>query len=139
MNKLVLIIASSMFLFMAFFVGCSPEDGATPKEKQQAGKQSKMAPPDQPEDIDGQVESQSDGKVTVVDVLGDDESEATVRVEINVKPSTKILIREGENQYREGKIEDLKKGTQVKVWYAGMVMDADPMIADGDCIVYEKS
>lgn len=138
-NKFIFVLVFSL-LFSSFLVGCSSDEKGAEDTEQQANEEKKMVPPDQPPDLNAEVESQTGNKILVVDRVGDDQNQAvtTVQVELNVKPSTQFLIREGENKYRQGKVEDLKKGTKVEVWYKSVVVDGDPLIADGECIVYEK-
>lgn len=136
-NRFMLIVACSL-LFFVFLTGCTTEEEKT--KEQQTQKQKQLAPPDQSPDLSAEVESQNGNKIIVVDRISDDQNGdvTTVQVELNVEPSTLLLIREGENQYRQGKLEDLQKGTKVEVWYKNIVLDGDPLIANGEYIVYEK-
>jgi|GEM_PF-5093873 len=134
-NRSILIMACSM-LFIALFMGCTSENQGTNTQQQTTKKQEKLAPPDHSPHLSAVVENQKDNKIYLVD---DDQSDvATVQVELNVDESTQFLIREGENQYRQGKIEDLKNGTKVEVWYKNIVLDGQPLIANGEYVVYEK-
>ena len=108
-------------------------------------EQKKLAPPDLPPDLEAaEVMSLDSNRILVAGKINDHQNkdDEIVRVVISVNQSTQYLIHEGENKYRQGRIEDLKIGTKVKVWHRNMREYDDPTIADmqtdGECIVYEK-